>query len=166
MTAESLASLSAAAVALLLTPDQEVLLIARAEAEGDPWSGHVALPGGRAEPEDADSAATAMRETWEEVGIALTRTQLVASLPAISPLMRHRIVVTPHVFAVPSRLPVVCSDEVAAAFWVPLSMIQEGRKSFILEHEGIRLRLPCVDVQGRRLWGLTLRILEVWSARA
>jgi len=51
--------------------DPEVLFIKRATREGDKWNGHVALPGGRRDPEDEDDLATAVRETIEEVGIDL-----------------------------------------------------------------------------------------------
>ena len=61
-----------AAVAIVLAPDPDaVLLIRRAERAGDPWSGHMALPGGRYEPKDPDLLGTALRETVEEVGVAL-----------------------------------------------------------------------------------------------
>ena len=52
--------------------DVEVLVIRRGEREGDPWSGHMALPGGRFEPEDLSVYTTAVRETHEEVGIDLS----------------------------------------------------------------------------------------------
>src|SRR6185503_17634978 len=47
----------------------ELLVIKRSEAEHDHWSGHMALPGGRVEPEDESLLATAARETFEEVGL-------------------------------------------------------------------------------------------------
>ena len=61
-----------AAVALILRDPGdgtlEFLMIKRADYEGDPWSGHVALPGGRHEQGDPTLEATAIRETWEETG--------------------------------------------------------------------------------------------------
>src|SRR5262249_34398676 len=67
----------AAVAAILREPagalggDPEVLLIRRAERKGDPWSGHMALPGGRMATGDADLAATVTRETLEEIGLDL-----------------------------------------------------------------------------------------------
>lgn len=68
-----------AAVALLLRPREqlEILLIKRAERDTDPWSGHMALPGGRREPGDADLVTTAFRETEEETGVPLDRKSVV-----------------------------------------------------------------------------------------
>ena len=60
--------------------ETEVLLIRRAERLGDRWSGHMAFPGGHAQPEDADLRATALRETREEIGIDLAQCgELIAS---------------------------------------------------------------------------------------
>ncbi|NNL85157.1 MAG: NUDIX domain-containing protein, partial [Myxococcales bacterium] len=49
----------------------EVLFIERARHPDDPWSGHMALPGGRLDPVDASLRAAAERETREEVGVEL-----------------------------------------------------------------------------------------------
>lgn len=63
--------------------DPEVLFIKRAARSGDRWTSHVALPGGKRDPEDADDKATAIRETMEEVGIDLNNEQslFVGNLP-------------------------------------------------------------------------------------
>jgi 8-oxo-dGTP pyrophosphatase MutT (NUDIX family) len=71
---ERLPSYSEAAVALVLAgagDDLSLCAIRRAEHPLDPWSGHMALPGGRSSPEDPSRRAVAERETFEEVGLVL-----------------------------------------------------------------------------------------------
>ncbi len=58
--------------------DPEILFIKRATRVGDKWNGHVALPGGKRDPEDDDDAVTAAREALEEVGIDLGYTNAIA----------------------------------------------------------------------------------------
>ena len=63
-----------AAVAVVLREgprSAEVLLIERAHHPDDPWSGHMAFPGGRMEAGDDSTRTTAARETLEEVGVSL-----------------------------------------------------------------------------------------------
>ena len=64
-----------AAVLVLLYPDEageaRVVLIERPTADGHHHSGEVSFPGGKAEPEDADEVATALREAAEEVAIRI-----------------------------------------------------------------------------------------------
>lgn len=83
--------------------EPEVLFIKRAARKGDRWTSHVALPGGRRDPEDADDQAAAVRETIEEVGIDLSPENAipVGNLP-------QRVVTTswgkvPYVFLNASR---------------------------------------------------------------
>src|ERR687892_1966490 len=82
-TAERYDGAREAAVALLIRAREELelLLIKRAEQEADPWSGHVALPGGRRDDDDEDLQHTALREAAEEVGITIDRgAQLIGAL--------------------------------------------------------------------------------------
>lgn len=58
--------------------DPEVVFIKRAARVGDRWTSHVALPGGKRDPEDADDGATAIRETVEEIGLDLTDDSVVS----------------------------------------------------------------------------------------
>jgi 8-oxo-dGTP pyrophosphatase MutT (NUDIX family) len=149
---------------VLLAPDPEsVLLIRRAERAGDPWSGHMGLPGGRLDPGDPDLLATAMRETVEEVGCALSRDSMLGALDDVwprSPLPRL-IVVRPYIFGLPERPPVSLSGEVAEAFWVPLA---ELRRPEVYRETVIRLRgedrvFPAYHLDAGVVWGLTERIL-------
>ena len=162
-----------AAVAIVLRPGEggelELLLIKRAEFEGDPWSGHVALPGGRREPGDHSLADTAVRETWEETAIHIERTgQLLGALDEISPTnpMARRVVVRPYVAAVMPDVTIVESPEVAAAFWVPLGALR-AETSWInaeVQAHGVDLRVPAFAHGDYVVWGLTERILRAFLA--
>lgn len=158
--------LAAVAVVLRGTPDPELLLIRRAEAAGDPWSGHMALPGGRRDPSDPDLLATAMRETLEETGLDLRKeAEVLGALHPVLPATRHLppLVIHPFVFAVPT--PVVsarpASPEVAETLWVALSLLRRPSSSGTVEIPvGGGLRpFPCIHLGDRAVWGLTYRIV-------
>ncbi|KAI9724670.1 MAG: hypothetical protein M1828_003539 [Chrysothrix sp. TS-e1954] len=125
--------------------DPEVLFIKRAARKGDRWQGHVALPGGGRDPEDADDEAAAIRETEEEVGLALSPANAIAvgNLPqrvvsanwvgnAFTPNLRHALnqrqgrtaimILCPYVFLVtnPNLPPLrLQPTEVGSTHWVP-----------------------------------------------
>ena len=157
-----------AAVALMLRPgdDLDVLLIRRAQHPRDPWSGHVALPGGRRHAEDADLAATARRETREEVGLDLDRVGVyLGGLEPVTPASRRlpSLSVTPFVFGVePGHELVLDAHEVDAAVWVPLRELRDERAAgeILIEIEGGSHRFPSLTWQDYVVWGLTLRILH------
>ncbi|MFW6331624.1 MAG: NUDIX hydrolase [Gemmatimonadota bacterium] len=160
------AGLAEAAVLLMMRPADplELLLIERAEKEGDPWSGHMALPGGRREPRDADLLATALRETGEETGIVVPRAHVLGRLDELRPSARRRfsITITPFVAAVPlDTRPVPAPAEVETALWVPLPHLasDEAVDEILIELEGESLALPALSYQEYVIWGLTHRIL-------
>jgi 8-oxo-dGTP pyrophosphatase MutT (NUDIX family) len=154
-----------AAVALIVAPSPEtLLLIQRAERQGDPWSGHMALPGGRRDPEDQDLLDTAIRETYEEVGISISREMLVGALPDVVPRTPTLppIAVRPFVLAVPSRPALVLNPEVAATTWVNLDDLlrPESHRQVTVDIQGRGMEVSAFLLQAGVVWGLTERILS------
>ncbi|NUO94213.1 MAG: CoA pyrophosphatase [Gemmatimonadaceae bacterium] len=147
------------------TGEPEVLMIKRADAERDPWSGHVALPGGRMEPADADLAATAVRETWEETGVDVARDgRLLGALDDVTPRTPTLapMVIRPYVALVRAEVEIVPSNEVAAAFWVPLSALRtaDAWGTGNVRVRGGERRVSVFRHGPYTVWGLTERVLR------
>ncbi|MEY3041140.1 MAG: hypothetical protein RLZZ174_222 [Pseudomonadota bacterium] len=139
----------------------EVMLIRRAEREGDPWSGHMAFPGGHIEPGETPLAA-AMRETEEEVGLSLAQHgALLGPLPPAHAQARARRVdmaIYPFVFEAPGPLPALRPNhEVAEVHWAPLAPMFAGDNHTLLRYE--QGEFPGWDIGGGVVWGLTYRML-------
>lgn len=159
-----------AAVAAVIRPlgdDAEVLLIRRAQHASDPWSGHMAFPGGRKDPGDPDLLSTAVRETAEEVGLTLSPdTHLVGRLDDLPAIARGRpvgLVIAPFVFAVDGEVHLSPNHgEVEETLWAPLSPLFRGERdvAYPYEWDGRKISLPGYDVEGRTVWGLTHRMLQ------
>ena len=162
-------SLIQASVALVLRDGiegVEFLLIQRAKHANDPWSGQMAFPGGKIDAQDSCSKHAAMRETSEEVGIALQGDDCIGQLDDILGFKingTHAVHITPYVFKLHTPVEIQVNHEVAEAVWVPMRWLSEPDKSheFYSPHNGT-LRMPAVKINLQKdqiLWGLTLRIL-------
>lgn len=154
-----------AAVALVLVPtvdDLEALFIKRAELSGDPWSGHMALPGGRRQAGDPDLLATATRETEEETGIVVRSVDFLGELDDFTPRTPHlpRIVVRPHVFALKSRPAVTLSGEVASFVWFSLTQLRDAYGEADVDVAGTTMRRQAYVIGESVVWGLTERIIK------
>ena len=161
---EADSSLLWAAVAAILVPSPDaILLIQRAERHGDPWSGHMALPGGRREPGDTDLLATAVRETREEVGISLGSETIAGCLEDVVPRIPTLppVAVRPFVFLLAERPNIVLNMEVAAARWVSLAdLLKPGAYAGVdLEQPAGRRVVQAYKVGQDIIWGMTERIL-------
>jgi 8-oxo-dGTP pyrophosphatase MutT (NUDIX family) len=158
-----------AAVAIVRTaaPESTILLMRRAEREGDPWSGHWSLPGGRRDEGDTDLLETARRELEEECALRLARSQVSATL--LPALARRRtgpfLLVAPFVFDIESELPTVLDPgEAAGAIWMPQRrLLDPGQHSF-RRAPGLptEMRFPAIALPGAPLWGFTYRLLADW----
>jgi 8-oxo-dGTP pyrophosphatase MutT (NUDIX family) len=157
-----------AAVSVVVRPaDQlEILLIRRAEMPGDPWSGHIALPGGRRDSTDGDLLVTACRETEEEVGVPLGRVgAFIGALDEITPgtSLLPPIVIAPFVLAVPPATRAEPDPrEVQAALWVPLDALRDtaAASEIAIDLPTGRRRFPSLVYEDFVIWGLTYRILS------
>lgn len=145
----------------------EVLLIRRSENERDPWSGHMALPGGHRDQRDEDLLATAVRETSEEVGLDLMQhAELLGRLESAQAMAAHRAVdftIFPLVFALHADVePRGNPEEVQEVIWARVEhLLSPAARSVLDDQLGQqRHRFPAFDVGGHRVWGLTFRILE------
>ena len=159
-----------AAVAVVLregVESAEVLLIERAVHELDPWSGHMAFPGGRMESTDDSTRATAARETFEEVGVDLSSSEYLGHLDELvgNRRMTPRLIVSAHAFHLEGHQDFALdAAEVQQAFWFPLAGLHEEARQ--IEHivpEMPDVRFPGIVVgePGRHIvWGLTFRFLE------
>ena len=148
--------------------EPDVLFIRRTSKPSDPWSGHIAFPGGRREPSDRDLVHTATRETAEEVGVDLERDgELIGRLDDVQAISKARpmdLVIVPHVFVVHRPVELVCEQsEVAEAMWSPIGPMVRGEIDTVhpYEREGRRLELPGYRVGPHVVWGLTYRMLQL-----
>jgi 8-oxo-dGTP pyrophosphatase MutT (NUDIX family) len=153
-----------AAVALVFRPGADLLFIERAARENDPWSGHMAFPGGRFDASDASLQATAMRETREEVGLDLSPARVLGALSELPTPARLPVslVISPFSFALDADPVLATNHEVAKTHWFALERLleHEGRDTFEREWRGGNWSLPCLRLDGTFIWGITLRILD------
>jgi 8-oxo-dGTP pyrophosphatase MutT (NUDIX family) len=159
-----------ASVAMMLRDTKagpEVLFIRRAEHPDDPWSGHMAFPGGRKEEHDLSLLHTAQRETLEEVGIDLQRhAEPIGQLDDLQAVARGKpagTVIRPYVFEVYSDVPLrIDRTEVAEAIWTPISPLFHGEADTVRPYawQDRTIEFPAYDVRGRVVWGLTYQMLR------
>jgi len=139
----------------------EALLIKRAERSGDPWSGHVAFPGGKREPGES-LLCTALRETEEEVGLRLAPSTLVARLDDVEARgSGYRVAHFVLAFDDAGAPCLTMNAEVAATLWVPLARLArlEGAGTFAYAIDGRATELPCFRLGEYVLWGMTYRMV-------
>jgi len=160
-----------AAVSVVTRPGPggaELLLIKRAVVERDPWSGHMAFPGGKHEPQDRHLLDTAVRETREETGLVLPDAppDWLGRLPGVSPRgakVLPPLAVTPFLFRVGSEADArVASPEVELVHWVPIADLADPARegTYRLPIGGGVRSFRSIDVRGEQVWGLTWRVLD------
>tara|TARA_B110000977_G_C10937739_1_gene439644 strand:+ start:230 stop:853 length:624 start_codon:yes stop_codon:yes gene_type:complete len=164
------------AVAIVLdkhaSADASILMIKRAEHKGDPWSGHMAFPGGRCEAFDKNGLATAKREMHEEVGFDIDdaehkplKGEWLGRLSDVSTSRRvtpKAMVVTPYVFSVADKPILEENYEVAETVWIPLTYISDinNRSIHSIKFKQKTINLPCYRYDGKVIWGMSLSMID------
>lgn len=172
-----------AAVSIILHEEHpgqgcSILFIHRSRQADDPWSGHMAFPGGRLDPADPSALHAARRETLEEVGIDLERdAELLGQLDDQRASARGNLLplaITPFVFHLHKPVALRINHEVAEAIWIPVGRLLDPAAAGTVPYEldGVRFELPCIifrggnapaapgsDISDRIIWGLTHQML-------
>jgi 8-oxo-dGTP pyrophosphatase MutT (NUDIX family) len=139
---------AAVLVPLLFKLDEPHLLFTKRSFEVATHKGQVSFPGGMIEPDDASLEATALRETYEEVGIPPQEVRVLGALDEMA-TNTSSFVISPFVGTVPEGVARLTSDrEVARILEVPLDFLlrSAGRDSYAWD--------------GAVIWGATARILN------
>ncbi len=156
-----------AAVAVVLGPTPEglqLLFIERAQHPDDPWSGHIAFPGGRIEADDPSPRAAAERETLEEVGLDLSAAEYWGQVDDLTGHMLP-VVVSGFVYRLETPAALTLNHEIESAFWAGADQLRDSgkRTQYRLRRRGEEQVFPALDLLGPDrpvLWGLTFRIVR------
>ncbi len=150
-----------AAVALLLrasSDDLQILVVKRIESLSDPWSGQIALPGGKRSAEDEDLKATVFRETLEETNINLNGgCSLLGVMKIESTVLKPRLAVLPFVFLSERHQAIKLSiTELEWFAWTSIEQLRLHRRTVEFPFG----KFPALAFADNIIWGLTYRILE------
>ena len=140
-----------------------LLFIERTEHQGDPWSGHLAFPGGRVEEQDRSVRDTAERETLEEIGLDLRGAEYLGRLDDLTGATIP-MVVSGFVYVTPSPAVFELNHEVSKVFWFSLDDLLDAKRHshYRLRYEGVERTVHAIDLLGPGrplLWGLTYRFV-------
>jgi 8-oxo-dGTP pyrophosphatase MutT (NUDIX family) len=154
--------LAAVSVILRGKENPEVLLIKRAERDGDPWSGQVAFPGGRMREGERTAREVAIRETLEEVGVDLSEAS--EFLGYFDPFVTHTgtMNVVPSVYLLKREVEVRPNRrEVSSFIWTNLAKLlgPELRSTHKVGIQGQQVEMPAFVIGDYVVWGLTYRIV-------
>ena len=151
---------AAVLIPIIVRGNEVSVLLTRRSQQLRHHPGQICFPGGRRDAEDESLAATALRETHEELGIPAHCIQLLGQLPEHVTVSRYRVV--PYLGLLQADYPLhPARDEVAEAFELPLWPLLEASYygSWLTQRNQHSHRVYGITVHNRLIWGTTARIL-------
>lgn len=136
------------------------LLLTQRAAELKHHAGQVSFPGGRMELHDADIEVTALRETYEEIGIAQQDVTVIGYLSPMPTITGYAV--TPVIGLVADGVELIVDQtEVEYAFEVPLPFLLDPCNKKMVERDvdGRLATMAEFHYEGRRIWGATAFII-------
>jgi 8-oxo-dGTP pyrophosphatase MutT (NUDIX family) len=159
------APVAASVLVPLVMREQLMVLLTQRTDHLSSHSGQIAFPGGKADPEDHDAIATALREAEEEIGLQHHHVDVIGTLPIYTTGSAY--IVTPVVALVhPGATITPNADEVADIFEVPLAFLMNpaNHRHHAVDWQGATrhwLSMPYQDAaQERFIWGATAGMLR------
>ncbi|MFY9310204.1 MAG: CoA pyrophosphatase [Bacteroidia bacterium] len=153
------------AVMIVLLPSEggvNTLLIQRPVYDGV-HSGQVAFPGGKFEETDRDLQETALRETYEEIGIETNEIQVIGKLTELY-IPPSNFLVSPYIGFVEKQPEFLINTyEVQRIISVDLfSLNDETIKTerVITHSSGYKIKAPCYEIEELTIWGATAMMIS------
>ncbi len=162
-------SMHASVLVPIVMRDEPMVLLTERTAHLSTHSGQIAFPGGKADEDDADEAATALREAQEEVGLDPRFVDVLGHLSVY--VTGSSFIITPVVALVqPDCVITPNANEVADVFEVPLAFLMNpsNHRHHVVDHDGRQrewLSMPYMDqsrnpARQRFIWGATAGMLR------
>ena len=154
------------AVLILLYPDEHASdwkfpLIQRPPYDGV-HGGQISFPGGKKEDTDKDLLQTALRETYEEIGVSDSSIKIIGKLSKLDVAASNHVVLP--VIGFMDQKPIFTPHPYEVAEIIEISLIDLFRKNVIkekhLQTRGVTLRAPYYDIDDHFIWVATAMILN------
>ena len=158
------AAMPAAVLILVYDRNGEVnVLFTERTDQVEHHKGQICFPGGAQDDDDDSLATTALRESFEEIGVRPEDVEIVGQLDDMLTASNFRVTPYVGILATPSEYPFVINrQEVAEVVQAPLASLMDDRNMEleVREHQGRQILMPAFTYDGHRIWGATARILH------
>ena len=146
-------------VMIIIYDDPPKILMTKKALHLKIHAGEIAFPGGKLEAGDPDLLYTALRETWEELGLTLSESDIVGQLESVTTL-NSNFVIFPFVCILTSLPEIHCNREVDKVLNIPAASFL---KTLQCDHDPDHNRIQemyTFTFEGNIVWGASARMLK------